>query len=221
MSGFDFKTLFDVGCNVGDWSLMAAEHFSKAHIHTFELSNVTYEVLANTLSDERFINNNCGLSDAEGTIHYKDYGPESKFNTLLGNATYHDDQIAVTEREGRVRTGNAYCAEHGIQNIDFLKVDVEGAEHMVLNGFSELLSRQAIRAVQFEYGYTNGDAHFLMRDFYQLFEGFGYQVGKIHRDGVQFQPWSYPLNNFKSGPNFLAVKSTDSELISAVAGTPI
>ncbi len=200
---------------------MAAEHFPNATIHTFELSNLTFEVLAKTLSDARFVNNNCGLSDAEGSIRYKDYGPESKFNTLLGNATYHDDQIAVTEREGLVRTGNAYCQEHGIDQIDFLKVDVEGAEHMVLSGFSELLNNQAIRAVQFEYGYTNGDAHFLMRDFYQLFESHGYQVGKIHRQGVQFQAWSYPLNNFKSGPNFLAVRSTDTELISAVAGAPI
>jgi hypothetical protein len=73
-----------------------------------------------------------------------------------------------------------------------------------------------IRCIQFEYGFANGDAHFLMKDFFKFFEGFGYIVGKIWANGVSFSSFRYDLNQFNSGPNFFAVAKSDHSLISSV-----
>ena len=166
---------------------------------------------------KRFILNNVGLSDKSGIIKYKDYGKNSGVNTLLTSADFSDGYLNYELLEGIIDTGNSYCQKNGIKNIDFLKIDVEGAEHLVLYGFSELLDRQDIRIIQFEYGYTNGDAHFLMKDFYNFFEKLGYKVGKIRRAGIDFSPFTYRNNDFNSGPNYIAVKENDNEIISLLS----
>jgi hypothetical protein len=52
----------------------------------------------------------------------------------------------------------------GDPGIDLLKLDTEGAEHLVLRGFDGALARGRIAAVQFEYGRVNAVTGFLLRD---------------------------------------------------------
>ena len=49
-----------------------------------------------------------------------------------------------------VRTLDSYCSEKGIQNIAFLKIDVEGFEEDVLLGANSLLKSQNIGLILFE-----------------------------------------------------------------------
>jgi hypothetical protein len=111
-----------------------------------------------------------------------------------------------------MRRGDAYCDENGIDFIDFLKIDVEGAEHLVLAGFDKMLMRKSVRLIQFEYGYTNGDTKFLMRDFYEYFEKLGYIIGRVRKGPIFFDKWTYKHNDFKSGPNYVAIRADDLEL---------
>lgn len=216
LSQFDFKIIFDVGSNVGDWASIAEKFFPNASIHTFELSKSTFETISRKLTTENFVLNNVGLSDKSSTINYKDYGVNSGVNTILLEATYHDKCHPFKLVEGQIITGDSYCAEKNISHIDFLKIDVEGAEHLVLKGFDNLLKRKSIRIIQFEYGYTNGDAKFLMRDFYSLLESYGYVVGKIRKQQIIFSEWTYKDNDFDSGPNYVAIRKDDQELILAL-----
>lgn len=206
-------TVFDVGANVGDWSLAAARVLPLATIHCFELSPRTYKTLSARLQGERFRVNNCGMGRASGNISFKDYGENSTVNTILTNATYHDAKLEPVTATAQLVSGDDYCREHGISAIDLLKIDVEGADHLVLEGFAPQLAAKAIRVVQFEYGYTHGDAKFLMRDFYELFDGHGYTVGRLTRRGVSFAPWNYKMNDFRSGPNYVAVRRDDAEIM--------
>lgn len=217
LAALDFKVVFDVGCNVGDWSRTAIRYFPSARIHCFELSEGTFKTLAGNLQGPAFVLNNMGMGDKDAVVEYKDYGEDSKVNTLLVGATYHDRKIAFQIKRSTVRAGDSYCAEKGIGHIDFLKIDVEGADHLVLEGFAGLLGRQAIRVVQFEYGYTHGDARFLMRDFYRLFARHGYIVGRVQKGGIVFEDWTYKHNDFRSGPNYVAVRREDAEIVGLLA----
>lgn len=217
MALLNARTVFDVGANVGDWTLAAAQLMPEAHIHSFELSPRTWRTLSQRVSGARFTVNNCGMGDRDGTIEFKDYGENSTVNTILSNATYHDARLTAVISQSEIVTGDTYCARHGIQNIDLLKIDVEGADHLVLAGFEGMLRAKAIRVVQFEYGYTHGDAKFLMRDFYAFFERHGYTVGRVERRGVAFTPWNYKMNDFRSGPNYVAVRHDDAAALSALA----
>lgn len=207
------RTVFDVGANVGDWSLVAAQLMPAAHIHCFELSPRTWRTLSARVQGERFTVNNCGMGDRDGSIRFKDYGENSTVNTILSNATYHDDRHAAVVSEATIVTGDTYCRQHGIDSIDLLKIDVEGADHLVLAGFERMLGACAIRVVQFEYGYTHGDAKFLMRDFHEFFARHGYAVGRLERSGVAFAPWNYKMNDFRSGPNYVAARQDDAQAL--------
>jgi hypothetical protein len=40
-----FSTLFDVGSNVGDWSVRALRAWPGSHVHTFEVARPTFDLL--------------------------------------------------------------------------------------------------------------------------------------------------------------------------------
>lgn len=212
LSALDLKAIFDVGCNVGEWSQTAVRYFPAARIHCFELSEGTFKTLSENLKGLNFVLNNMGMGDKDAVVEYKDYGENSKVNTLLVDATYHDRKIDFQIKRSTIRSGDSYCHEKGIDQIDFLKIDVEGADHLVLEGFAELLQKKAVRVIQFEYGYTHGDAKFLMRDFYRFFARHGYIVGRVQKGGIVFDEWTYKHNDFRSGPNYVAIRQDDAEM---------
>lgn len=215
-------TVFDVGANVGGWSRIALAEFPQAQIHAFELSEATFHTLSRNLSDETRIRlNNTGLANTEGSINYKDYGAEAGINTIIGSAGFHDARVAFEQKSGQLTTGDAYCRAHGIEQIDLLKIDVEGAEHLVMDGFADMLAAGKVRALQFEYGYSNGDAKFLMKDFYDRLDPLGYAIGPLKPSGVLFMAFGYGLNDFDSGPNFVAVHRSEAGLMAQVQGKPI
>lgn len=207
----NFKTIFDVGCHHGEWSLIANKFFSDAEIHTFEISESNYESSKDKLNGKNFKINNFGLSNKEGIVEYKDYGLGSQGNTTIKDSVFHDVNIASTMKKTYIETGHNYCSKKKINFIDFLKIDTEGSEHLVLEGFDNILNQGNIRLIQFEYGYANGDAKFLMKDFFNFFRKKNYLVAKL-RKKIKFKEWDYSFNDFKSGPNYIAIKKDDTEI---------
>ena len=215
LSPFRFQTVFDVGANVGKWSNLAKIYFPNATFHTFEISRTTYKTLTENLPGPEFKNNNFGLSSQKSDISYKDYGSGSGLNSIIQEASVHE-KAPHEVLAARVETGDGYCLDHSVGFVDFLKVDVEGAEHMVLQGFHEMLKKKAVRVIQFEYGYTNGDARFLMGDFFRFFDLYGYNLARIRKRQIQFSDFSYSMNNFESGPNYLALRKDDQQVLEAL-----
>ena len=222
LSHQDITVIFDVGANVGDWSEIALTKFHNATIHCFELSESTYSTLQAKLGHEkRVVLNNIGLSDNIEIIEYQDHGPNSRKNTLLSDVNFHAFDKQPIVKKAELSTGSEYCKSAGLEHIDLLKIDVEGVEHLVLKGFADLLQKGKIRAIQFEYGYLNADTKFLTKDFYRLLESYGYMLGPLKRQGVLFMNFDYALNNFKSGPNYVAIHKSCPDIISAVKGSQL
>lgn len=214
LAQFQFNVVFDVGANVGDWSKMAADAFRNAKVYAFELSESTRVKLKDNLANPRHVVSEFALGSMNGEIEYKNYGDLSTVNTLV-DTTYHDAKIPFTREVAQLQTGDTFLATANIDQVDLLKIDVEGAEYQVLEGFKQSLKDHKIRVIQFEYGYANGDAGNLMKDFYELLSA-GYEIGKIWSAGVRFAPFDYRMNNFDSGPNYLAVARSDTAIINAL-----
>jgi FkbM family methyltransferase len=196
-------TVFDVGANVGDWSVEAARAWPGARVHCFEVCPTTCEKLRKAVAEngltDRVRVNPFGLSDAPGELTFYEY----EDSTLCSSTDWHAGRAQRAGRRPVVR-GDDYCRENGVEAVDFLKVDVEGAELAVLRGFAGLLGRGAVTAVQFEYGAFAPQQRILLRDFYDLL-GKDYRVGRVLPAGVEFADYSGLMETARFS-NFLALR---------------
>lgn len=214
----DVRVVFDVGANIGNWSMIAAEEFRNAQLHAFEVVPNSFVDLKNNFKNNRSISlNNVGLSDDNGFINvYYDPKYHSTATSVAGfSEKFHG--YRPTSSMLPVMTGDKYCAENNIQHIDFLKIDVEGHEPQVLEGFIGMLEKGAIDIIQFEYGYINIDTRFLLKDFYSCLERFDMCIGRIYSNYVEFREYKHCHEDF-CGPNFLAVRSCHEALIRHLSG---
>jgi FkbM family methyltransferase len=205
--------IFDVGANVGHWTINASEIFPTAVLHCFEAIQPTLmELKRNTQNRKNITVNEFGLLNIEDELLFK-YYPES--SVLSG---MYDFPIEAKHEfvKGRVRIGDDYVEENDIKKIDFLKIDVEGAENLVLEGFKRSLKQKKIQMIQFEYGMANIITKFLLYDFYRFFKEYGYTLGKIYPGFVEFRDYDLQQEDFR-GPNFLAVREDCSDLIKTLS----
>lgn len=103
----------------------------------------------------------------------------------------------------------------GIDTIDFMKIDVEGMEYKVLEGFGDMIAQ--VRAVQFEYGIFNISSRHLLLDLMSFFEHRGFLVGKIYPRQVEFFSYHFDRENFL-GSNFIAVRKDEEAYIRLLSG---
>jgi len=193
--------IFDVGANRGAWAKLAHQTFSKATIHCFEIAPPTFENLVfGTRGYDRVRLNNFGLSDQSGnTILHFDAEQDGLTSGIEIVCASNAKQLM-----GKVSTGDEYVRANGVNSIDLLKIDVEGMEERVLRGFQKSLENKVVKAIQFEYGMVSIATHFLLRDFYQLLDPFGFVIGKIYPTYVAFREYDFRHENFVDA-NFLAV----------------
>ena len=208
LAGADIRTVLDVGANVGTWSGLAARTFPPATIYALEIVPATFERLrAQTAGAPHVHPVNLGLADHTGQLRIR-YHPAASTHATF---TEYPHGWTGETLECAVTTGDAFLADKGLTAVDFLKMDVEGAEHLVLQGFGRALTQRRIRFVQFEYGRVNVLTGFLLKNFYDLFAAHGYVVGKIYPDYVDVRPYELGDEDFL-GPNYLACRREEPEL---------
>lgn len=144
-------TVVDVGANIGLWMMGAARRAGlEGEIHGFEPLEENFTRLKTNLALNGL---NChwvrcqqvALSDRCGQAIF--YAPTNN-NSGMG---------ALAQREGvsqplevTLMTLDDYCDQQGIDRVDFMKVDVEGAELQVFRGSSRLLGAPKAPIVLFE-----------------------------------------------------------------------
>jgi FkbM family methyltransferase len=195
----------DVGANVGSWALLAARSLPDATIHALEVIPDTAAALRSaTAGEQRIRCFDLGLAAHTGTLTLN-YQPRASTHATF---TDYPHKWTGEAMECAVMRGDEFLAREGISRVDLLKLDVEGAEHLVLQGLEDTLRARRIRLVQFEYGRVNILTHFLLRDFYELFRSHGYVVGKIFPNYVDFREYQLDDEDFL-GPNYLACQAED------------
>lgn len=172
------QNLIDVGANNGDYSLLLASIFENANIYSFEPMKEVFEQAKKAIVEHQNIRLfNYGLYSSVGSI--------SLYNSLDD----HNDQISTSYKDGLVdfygvkevkefkidiNTLDNFCNENEIDTIDFMKIDVEGAEIEVLKGADELLTNHKINAIQFEFNDFNVSSRTFMKDFYDKLNNFNF-----------------------------------------------
>lgn len=225
---FDPTTLIDVGANVGEWALAACRALPGTMVHAFEIAPKTADRLAGSIEAAgrraQVVINRLGLADTAGEIAlYLTRDSDTESSTLRAAVEFaaKDQGLGdVIETTARVTTGDLYLRAHAITHVDLLKIDVEGAEFSVIEGFADSFARGAIDLVQFEYGPINLATRKLLADFVAFFAERGFVVGKIYPEGVAFKPYKLGDEDFV-GPNYLACHARRGDIIAALQCPPL
>jgi FkbM family methyltransferase len=211
----EVATVFDVGANIGEYAAAALAAFPVATIHAFEPVGQTYAILAPRFAGATRVHTyNYGLSDKSASVEFS-VRPDD-----LSNSTSHPDASHLlnpgVERMAvrcELRRSGTAAEEIGVSTIDVLKIDTEGNDWFILDGFCEWLHAGRIKVIQFEYGMTCIFTKKLLADHYTILRQNGYIVGKIYPTYVDFRPYD-PMDEDFIGPNYLAVhESTGLEKV--------
>ena len=188
LHGTTATVVIDVGANIGQFALLAAAILKPARIHSFEPSRDAFSGLQATIHaaalDGIIDPQPFALGDCEGeaVLYSSHHGAAiaSLYNLHNPPVEFKPEcSEAVT-----VTTLDKFCAENGIQDIGYLKIDVEGHELSVLRGAQRLLAERRIRFVQFEFGEANIDSRTFMRDFFELL-GADFEFYRIVSNGLR------------------------------------
>jgi hypothetical protein len=195
------KTIFDVGSNIGEWTRMTRRFQPQAEIHMFEIIPDTYrKSLKNIEIDDKIIPNGFGLSNEAGTLPMKYRMDADYVSTYISDMRVDNFEW----REGLIMKGDDYVNSRKIDYIDYLKIDTEGAEKLVLEGFKDTLKQKKIGMIQFEYGFICILSKWLLIDAYRLFTPLGYKLGRLTDQGIQFHDYKLTDETF-NGPDYIAV----------------
>lgn len=135
--------IFDVGAHHGETAMKFRRYFSDARIFSFEPFRKSFETLVSTTSGDKLISAfNYGLANQDMISSFHSNN-KSGTNSILAT----DDRYSEFWGEGLLQTKTIVQAEFktvdtvlsklGISHIDILKMDVQGAENLVLEGAFE------------------------------------------------------------------------------------
>ena len=201
------KVIFDVGANRGEWCEAALANASSSTLQTiyaFEPVPHTFTKLKEKISNENVITSNIAIGNINGTSKLVvPMTPSAQGASFFDRARF--SVMKTCSITVPVRSLDSFCNEHGIEQIDLLKIDTEGAELAVLQGAASLLESKTVSAIQFEYGGTYKDAKIKLLDVYNLLTANGYQIYRISPNGLlEVDKWYSWLEDYKYS-NYLAL----------------
>lgn len=170
--------IFDVGSNKGQWSdiLMSVPdkefvfHFFEPNKIMLDFTRIKYDYNTNITFNDLAI-----WSESNKGI---DFFYFTNFNNGLSSTLYNSKWSELPMQKGRVEatTLDAYCRRNSIEYVDFIKIDIEGAEAYALFGCRELLEFKKVKFIQVEYSEHYKLADIKFTDIITYVESFGYFV---------------------------------------------
>ena len=154
--GVEEPIILDVGAHHGHVSKAFRYLFPTSTVYAFEPFEESFEQLkANTASDPRIKAFNFGLSDRKGMQSFHS-NPGSATNSLLsteerGAQTWGTGLLETRKTvQAEFKTIDSVVAEMRLPRIDILKLDVQGAEHLVISGATATCDRGMIGLIYSE-----------------------------------------------------------------------
>ena len=185
------QTFIDVGANIGIYSLHASRRLGgSGKVHAFEPTPETFDILTKNLRLNQLTNVQCheiALADRSGNL-YLVAGDRPASNSTADAVTNSDGGVSIP-----ATTLDEFCTLHSVENVDFVKVDIEGGELAFFKGGRERLLKHK-PTILFESMHTGPS--FPEREFLRQL---GYKLYFLKRDVLEEVP-----ANSSEGANVIA-----------------
>lgn len=211
--GPDVECFVDVGANVGHWTqLLLSFGAQEARGLLFEPSPIAAERLRAWAHQHRRLEVvEAALAERPATMPFfaeLDAGETSSLvppaSARLGTLV----DVSVTTLDGEMRA-------RGIDFVDFIKIDAEGYDLKVLEGATDLLARQALGVVQFEYNATWRAAGSTLLAAAAMLERHGYKLMSLQADGLRNLD-VLRLGEFYRYSNFVALSPNSKSHVASI-----
>jgi FkbM family methyltransferase len=178
--------VFDVGANVGFYTLPLAERVGpRGRVHAFEPDPLSFAILKRRAAGRSNIDvNPTAAGDRTGTITLytnRSNRADNRVHPSLGAEAAEAVEVPLT-------TLDDYCAARGIERIDAVKMDVQGAEVAALAGFRRSLARLKPRwmLIEFSPEHLRG-AGSSPEAFWAILAGLGFEPWGLDETGRAFR----------------------------------
>ncbi len=157
------NVIFDVGCRSDSEFI----HF-EGEVHYFDpIKSFIDKLKTYKTKNKKSYYNVFGLGHENSQFYYY-----PKYQSFYDRKA----SCGVSDIENRIlldiKKGNEYVIEKNIKSVDFLKIDTEGYELNVLQGFGDFLTN--VKVIQFEYGGTFLDNNTKLIDVINFLEEKGF-----------------------------------------------
>ncbi|MCC6659788.1 MAG: FkbM family methyltransferase [Phycisphaerales bacterium] len=208
----DARTIVDVGANVGYFSLALAMSARGATVNAVEPQPRLAHQLRRSAAETRVSNvvvHEFALSASSGTA-----------TLILNQRNLGGSGIAEAMPDGQaaigIRTVNSaeFLGSLGVQDVDLMKVDVEGHEVHVFRGMETWIAAQRIRAVVFESRSLGDDLSAAA-----MLAGYGYRLLGIDKGlfGPVIREWD-AADSSRMPEDLVAFRPGDADEVCASLG---
>lgn len=189
--------VFDIGSNKGGWADILIQNVKEMHLfepneRLLTYTMVKYDYLKNV------VYNSEAVSDKEGeTLFTVFYNENNGLSNIIQNPKWNDLPGVLDKVE--TITLDTYWSGFN-RDIDFVKIDVEGAEMLVLKGAYELLKDNTIKFIQVEYSEHYPVAKTSFKNVMRYMADLGYKCysfnGSFKEEKIESFVEDYRLENF-------------------------
>lgn len=191
------------------------QRHDQVELHVFEASSSSFVKVHDTLEGRATVNH-VAMSNQVGEVTFHTYHDDARLSSIYRRESVEEQILPsgfVTETVPATTVDTYWKGQR--RQINFLKVDVEGAEYDVLRGASRMLNEGKIDYLQFEYGGTFLDAGVTLQNVWSFLRRSGYRVFSVKgRDFTEMKTFSKSNENYQYS-NFVAV---NERLVSIFTG---
>lgn len=200
------RLIIDIGGNVGDYARMLRARYGSAKLHVFEPSTVNQAILRGHFTTDHLTTLHCSaVSDIAGeAVLYSDRAGSGLASIVKRDLKHHGIRFSESEKVRTIRFEEFWRQDLKSENIDFVKLDIEGHELSALSGFGEALD--AVAVIQFEFGGCNIDTRTSFRDFFDFFTSRRFTLYRITPVGLQAIERYSEADECYLTTNYLAVR---------------
>lgn len=166
--------VFDIGANIGMYSIMVKNANSNAKVYAFEPHPITFKSLKENLKPYGCECVNVAVGEEQGSLELYDYASNdgsshaSLYKEVI-EGLLNQDSVSHTVDVISIKD---FLEEKKIDSIDLLKIDTEGNELKILSACKHLFASKKVKAIHFEITITNIISRSSFKDFWDLLSAY-------------------------------------------------